>query len=154
MLNPGKREVGSPVLPRQELRQKVGLPLSEGHSGAVKMELGSVTPEIILTTTLWLSSVSSVPEAESLSIWLVTRAGGTASLLVTHTSWLFHYCTFVSDFKLKSSLKLVLQMVVSIAEDLLRTAAQNSRLSLQRTQAGWLLLGALMTLGISVLADC
>ncbi|KAH1172680.1 hypothetical protein KIL84_016519 [Mauremys mutica] len=41
-------------------------------------------------------------------------------------------------------------MVVSIAEDLLRTAAQNSRLSLQRTQAGWLLLGALMTLGPSV----
>lgn len=40
-----------------------------------------------------------------------------------------------------------LQLVVTIAEDLLRTAAQNSRLSLQRTQAGWLLLGALMTLG-------
>uniref|UniRef100_A0A3P9KXT8 HEAT repeat-containing protein 5B n=2 Tax=Oryzias latipes TaxID=8090 RepID=A0A3P9KXT8_ORYLA len=40
--------------------------------------------------------------------------------------------------------------VVSIAEDLLRTAAQNSRLSLQRTQAGWLLLGALMTLGSSL----
>lgn len=39
--------------------------------------------------------------------------------------------------------------MVSIAEDLLRTAAQNSRLSLQRTQAGWLLLGALMTLGES-----
>uniref|UniRef100_A0A667ZSC3 HEAT repeat-containing protein 5B n=1 Tax=Myripristis murdjan TaxID=586833 RepID=A0A667ZSC3_9TELE len=36
------------------------------------------------------------------------------------------------------------------AEDLLRTAAQNSRLSLQRTQAGWLLLGALMTLGPSL----
>uniref|UniRef100_A0AAX7UZD3 HEAT repeat-containing protein 5A n=1 Tax=Astatotilapia calliptera TaxID=8154 RepID=A0AAX7UZD3_ASTCA len=33
------------------------------------------------------------------------------------------------------------KLVVSIAEDLLRTAAQNSRLSLQRTQAGWLLLG-------------
>ena len=43
----------------------------------------------------------------------------------------------------------MLQLVVSIAEDLLRTAAQNSRLSLQRTQAGWLLLGALMTLGES-----
>ncbi|XP_015428057.1 PREDICTED: HEAT repeat-containing protein 5B [Myotis davidii] len=42
------------------------------------------------------------------------------------------------------------KMVVSIAEDLLRTATQNSRLSLQRTQAGWLLLGALMTLGPSV----
>uniref|UniRef100_A0A665WIZ8 HEAT repeat-containing protein 5B n=1 Tax=Echeneis naucrates TaxID=173247 RepID=A0A665WIZ8_ECHNA len=40
--------------------------------------------------------------------------------------------------------------VMSIAEDLLRTAAQNSRLSLQRTQAGWLLLGALMTLGPSL----
>ncbi|KAK7901966.1 hypothetical protein WMY93_018735 [Mugilogobius chulae] len=38
------------------------------------------------------------------------------------------------------------KLVVSIAEDLLRSAAQNSRLSLQRTQAGWLLLGALMTL--------
>uniref|UniRef100_A0A663N548 HEAT repeat-containing protein 5B n=1 Tax=Athene cunicularia TaxID=194338 RepID=A0A663N548_ATHCN len=43
------------------------------------------------------------------------------------------------------------KMVVSIAEDLLRTAAQNSRLSLQRTQAGWLLLGALMTLGLCLL---
>lgn len=42
------------------------------------------------------------------------------------------------------------KMVVSIAEDLLRTAAQSTRLSLQRTQAGWLLLGALMTLGPSV----
>lgn len=40
--------------------------------------------------------------------------------------------------------------MVSIAEDLLRTAAQNSRLSLQRTQAGWLLLGALMTLGETI----
>ncbi|XP_030626652.1 HEAT repeat-containing protein 5B [Chanos chanos] len=42
------------------------------------------------------------------------------------------------------------KMVVSIAEDLLRSAAQNSRLSLQRTQAGWLLLGALMALGPSL----
>ncbi|KAJ7987357.1 hypothetical protein DPEC_G00325640 [Dallia pectoralis] len=42
------------------------------------------------------------------------------------------------------------KLVMSIAEDLLRTAAQNSRLSLQRTQAGWLLLGALMTLGPSL----
>ncbi|XP_037534116.1 HEAT repeat-containing protein 5B [Nematolebias whitei] len=42
------------------------------------------------------------------------------------------------------------KLVVTIAEDLLRTAAQNSRLSLQRTQAGWLLLGALMTLGSSL----
>lgn len=50
-------------------------------------------------------------------------------------------------FKILLFLSLV-QMVVSIAEDLLRTAAQNSRLSLQRTQAGWLLLGALMTLGL------
>ncbi|XP_075460815.1 HEAT repeat-containing protein 5B-like isoform X5 [Ascaphus truei] len=47
------------------------------------------------------------------------------------------------------------KMVVSIAEDLLRTASQNSRLSLQRTQAGWLLLGALMTLAMrSFVAHC
>uniref|UniRef100_A0A674CEH1 HEAT repeat-containing protein 5B n=1 Tax=Salmo trutta TaxID=8032 RepID=A0A674CEH1_SALTR len=39
---------------------------------------------------------------------------------------------------------------VCTSEDLLRTAAQNSRLSLQRTQAGWLLLGALMSLGPSL----
>ena len=37
-----------------------------------------------------------------------------------------------------------------MAEDLLRTATQNSRLSVQRTQSGWLLLGAIMTLGSSV----
>ncbi|XP_069494148.1 HEAT repeat-containing protein 5B [Ambystoma mexicanum] len=42
------------------------------------------------------------------------------------------------------------KMLVSIAEDLLRTALQNSRMTLQRTQAGWLLLGALMTLGPTV----
>ena len=40
-----------------------------------------------------------------------------------------------------------LQQIFAIAEELLRTASQNSRLSLQRTQSGWLLLGALMTLG-------
>ena len=39
------------------------------------------------------------------------------------------------------------QQIFAIAEDLLRTASQNSRLSLQRTQSGWLLFGALMTLG-------
>ena len=42
------------------------------------------------------------------------------------------------------------QQIFNIAEDLLRIATQNSRLSLQRTQSGWLLLGAIMTLGSSV----
>ena len=41
-----------------------------------------------------------------------------------------------------------LQQIFAIAEELLRTASQNSRLSLQRTQSGWLLLGSLMTLGL------
>ena len=41
------------------------------------------------------------------------------------------------------------QQIFAIAEELLRSASQNSRLSLQRTQSGWLLLGALMTLGKS-----
>ena len=44
----------------------------------------------------------------------------------------------------------ILQQIFNVAEDLLRTATQNSRLSLQRTQSGWLLLGAIMTLGSSV----
>uniref|UniRef100_A0A2R5LHZ4 HEAT repeat-containing protein 5B n=1 Tax=Ornithodoros turicata TaxID=34597 RepID=A0A2R5LHZ4_9ACAR len=39
------------------------------------------------------------------------------------------------------------KMVFNIAEDLLRSATQNSRLSLQRTQSGWLMMGAVMTLG-------
>lgn len=41
----------------------------------------------------------------------------------------------------------VLQVVLDLAEDLLRSASQNSRISLQRTQAGWLLVSSLVTLG-------
>uniref|UniRef100_A0A8C5FGF9 HEAT repeat containing 5A n=1 Tax=Gadus morhua TaxID=8049 RepID=A0A8C5FGF9_GADMO len=43
------------------------------------------------------------------------------------------------------------KLVLGVAEDLLRSANQNSRLSLQRTQAGWLLLSSLCTLGAAVL---
>ncbi|KAJ8308627.1 hypothetical protein KUTeg_013501 [Tegillarca granosa] len=47
------------------------------------------------------------------------------------------------------------KQLFSLAEDLLRTASQNSRLSLQRTQSGWLLLGSLMTLAMhSFLLHC
>ncbi|XP_057638418.1 HEAT repeat-containing protein 5A isoform X2 [Chionomys nivalis] len=42
------------------------------------------------------------------------------------------------------------KIIMALAEDLLCSAAQNSRLSLQRTQAGWLLIAALMTLGPAV----
>ncbi|XP_051502390.1 HEAT repeat-containing protein 5A isoform X1 [Myxocyprinus asiaticus] len=38
------------------------------------------------------------------------------------------------------------KVVMTVAEDLLRSAAQNSRISIQRTQGGWLLLSALSTL--------
>ena len=41
------------------------------------------------------------------------------------------------------------KLIFNIAEDLLRTASQNSRLSMPRTQAGWQLMGAVMTLGHS-----
>ncbi|XP_075805010.1 HEAT repeat-containing protein 5A isoform X4 [Microtus pennsylvanicus] len=44
------------------------------------------------------------------------------------------------------------KIVMALAEDLLCCAAQNSRLSLQRTQAGWLLIAALMTLGPAVVS--
>lgn len=44
------------------------------------------------------------------------------------------------------------KVVMALAEDLLCSAAQNSRLSLQRTQAGWLLIAALMTLGPAVVS--
>lgn len=42
------------------------------------------------------------------------------------------------------------KVIFNTAEELLRSASQNSRLSLNRTQAGWLLIGAIMTLGIPV----
>ncbi|KAG7465627.1 hypothetical protein MATL_G00155510 [Megalops atlanticus] len=42
------------------------------------------------------------------------------------------------------------KLVLGLAEDLLRSAAQNSRISIQRAQGGWLLLAALMTLGPAV----
>ena len=40
------------------------------------------------------------------------------------------------------------KILFNIAEELLRSASQNSRLSLHRTQAGWLIIGAIMTLGL------
>ncbi|XP_032086376.1 HEAT repeat-containing protein 5A isoform X2 [Thamnophis elegans] len=42
------------------------------------------------------------------------------------------------------------KIVMIAAEDLLRSAAQNSRISIQRMQSGWLLIAALMTLGPAV----
>ncbi|XP_071161425.1 HEAT repeat-containing protein 5B-like isoform X1 [Mytilus edulis] len=45
------------------------------------------------------------------------------------------------------------KQLFNLAEELLRTASQNSRLSLQRTQSGWLLFGSLMTLGTPVVKN-
>nr|XP_017026624.1 HEAT repeat-containing protein 5B isoform X3 [Drosophila kikkawai] len=42
------------------------------------------------------------------------------------------------------------KVVFNCAEELLRSASQNSRMSLHRTQAGWLLIGSIMTLGSPV----
>ena len=39
------------------------------------------------------------------------------------------------------------KIVFNVGEELLRSASQNSRLSRERTQAGWLLIGSIMTLG-------
>ncbi|CAB3385925.1 Hypothetical predicted protein [Cloeon dipterum] len=42
------------------------------------------------------------------------------------------------------------KIIFNTAEELLRSASQNSRLSMNRTQAGWLLIGSIMTLGVPV----
>ncbi|CAL4124932.1 unnamed protein product, partial [Meganyctiphanes norvegica] len=42
------------------------------------------------------------------------------------------------------------KVLFNMAEELLRSASQNSRLSLHRTQAGWLIIGSIMTLGVGV----
>jgi len=39
------------------------------------------------------------------------------------------------------------QTVFNVAEAILRSVGQNSRLAISRTQAGWLMIGALMTMG-------
>ncbi len=39
------------------------------------------------------------------------------------------------------------KIIFNVGEELLRSASQNSRLSKERTQAGWLLIGSIMTLG-------
>ncbi|XP_032704801.1 HEAT repeat-containing protein 5A isoform X8 [Lontra canadensis] len=44
------------------------------------------------------------------------------------------------------------KVIMTLAEDLLCSAVQNSRLSAQRTQSGWLLIAALMTLGPAVVS--
>ena len=42
---------------------------------------------------------------------------------------------------------LFFQVVFNVANELLKTANQNPRLALHKAKAGWILLGALMTLG-------
>lgn len=42
------------------------------------------------------------------------------------------------------------KLIFTIAEDMLRSAGQNSRLSLQRIQSGWLMIGSVITLGPSI----
>ncbi len=42
------------------------------------------------------------------------------------------------------------KFIFNVGEELLRTASQNSRLSKERTQAGWLLISAIMSLGPAV----
>ena len=37
--------------------------------------------------------------------------------------------------------------MLNVAEAVLRSVGQNSRLAISRTQAGWLMIGALMTMG-------
>lgn len=44
------------------------------------------------------------------------------------------------------------KVIMTLAQDLICSAAQNSHLSVPRTQAGWLLIAALMTLGSSVVS--
>jgi len=41
----------------------------------------------------------------------------------------------------------ILKAVFNVADELLKTATQNPRLALHKAKAGWILLGALMTLG-------
>ena len=42
------------------------------------------------------------------------------------------------------------KMIFNLGEGLLRSASQNSRMSTERTRAGWNIIGAIMTLGSSV----
>ena len=41
-------------------------------------------------------------------------------------------------------------MIFNLGEGLLRSASQDSRMSIERTRAGWNIIGAIMSLGSSV----
>ena len=42
------------------------------------------------------------------------------------------------------------KIIFNVGEELLRSASHNSRMSTDRTRAGWNIIGAIMTLGSSV----
>lgn len=42
------------------------------------------------------------------------------------------------------------KIIFNIGEGLLRSACHDSRMSIERTRAGWIIIGAIMTLGSSV----
>ena len=85
-----------------------------------------------------------------LLIWLCIKP-----LKINFTTKMVNSSKYLTIFFLAMSswLTFLLQQIFMIAEELIRTASQNSRLSLQRTQSGWLLLGALMTLGQAVVRN-
>lgn len=64
--------------------------------------------------------------------------------MVDHTDFVKCYCFM--------ALVILFQVVFAVAEELLRTASQNTTLTMFKTQAGWLLIGSLMTLGNRLLA--
>lgn len=105
-----------------------------------------------------LENLRSTPEAVSgYSAALAALIAGVSSSSlgiphnrgkVTYNAIFFHY--FHSFYII---LKQCVQIVFNTAEELLRSASQNNRLAVQRTQAGWLLIGAVMTLGVSVVSS-
>jgi len=75
------------------------------------------------------------------------------TLLYTYST-LYLLCTLSILHYSILTLYLLLQKVFNQAEELLRSASQSSRLSLPRIQSGWLIIGAVMTLGPSVVKPC
>ena len=60
--------------------------------------------------------------------------------------WAQLFCPMVF-FSWIDTVVFIFKAVFNVADELLKTATQNPRLALHKAKAGWILLGALMTLG-------
>lgn len=103
-----------------------------------------------------LENLRSTPEAVagySAALAALIAGVSQSSLGIPHNRGKVNLWLHYKFHKFINQASNLLQIVFNTAEELLRSASQNNRLAVQRTQAGWLLIGSVMTLGVSVVSS-